>query len=1021
MMSGYADIISNSLPIFAVTPTSASVCIGEEVQFTVSSVNNYCLPNSGFPSYANINQVHLNTLHSYLSGSQSQVHFNEPVDANTTTLVAGQSYELSFNTNGGATSAVWIDYNNNRLFEPSEWVRPLTQGNSGSAMINVPANATSGLIRMRVRSNYYWQISAEDACSNLSYGSTEDYMITIQGGLAPETLLYTWNNGASVGNTFVATPSASTEYTVSTTSANTGCTKTITIPVTVNALPNAPVITTSGASTLCAGTDLTLTIQGNEGVINPTVPLDQVNGAKLAVGLRKLNSNYIGAALRLRRSSDDAEQDFGFTGNNLDVTAITTWLGGADGYCTTLYDHSNNGGNVTQAINDKQPVLVLSGINNKPVLHFNSSQKMNNQVNYSSPFTAIYGARNTGGNSSGRVLTSMNNNWLLGYWGNRMDVAFFEGWVLPESEIPAEYTVTNDYTIYAGKSNGSISSYFKNGNLLYSGNGGVTGPNGIGFNDASPNNEVSNFDITDLIIYPTDLSTANIVALNNSIGQYYGSGTLSPVSYTWSNGTTGSSTTVNQLGSFTVTKTNLNGCSITSEPIVIGKMTAEISGNDTICAGTPANVIISVTGVGPWSGTLSDGTPFSGTTSPIMVAVSPNTTTSYTIASLNGPDCSVNASDLSGVATVVVRNVVSASISGSVSTCNSEPATININVTGDGPWFGTLNDGTAFSGNSNVISVEVNPTATTVYSIASLNGEYCVANPDNLTGNTTVFINELVTGTIAGNNTICNGASAQLSITVTGKAPWSGTLNNGMTFSGSVSPILIDVAPTLTTTYYITSLNGLECSALSSNLNGSATIQVNNQTASITDVTICNNQLPYVWNNNDYAAAGTYSVTLTGSNGCDSVATINLAVNAVTYSTTNMSICSNQLPFVWNDISISNAGAYTKTLVNAMGCDSVATLNFSIKNTSLSTTRLSLCSNELPMIWNGLSITTSGSYTKSLTNAAGCDSIAIMIFNVKQTSNTVETVTAVGHSQRSRKLASIAKLAIRFRDRRQRV
>jgi hypothetical protein len=989
-MNGFADVILNSLPNFAVTPSTASVCLGEAVQFTASSANNYCMPNNGYPYFANINQVHLNTLHSYLSGSQSQTHFNEPVDENTTTLVAGQSYELSFNTNGGATSAVWIDYNNNRLFEPSEWVRPLTQGNSGSAMINIPANAITGLTRMRVRSNYYWQISAEDACSDLSYGSTEDYMVTIQGGLPPETLQYTWNNGAFTGNTFVATPSASTAFTVSTTSANTGCTKTITIPVTVNALPNAPVIATSGASTLCAGGNVTLTLQSNEGVINPTVPLDEVNGASLAVGLRKLNSNYNGAALRLRRSSDDAEQDFGFTGNNLNVSAITSWLGGADGYCTTLYDQSNNGGDVTQVDNNQQPSLVLNGINNKPVLHFTTSQIMFNQVNYAAPFTAIYAAQRQVP-SDGRVLSSYNNAaWLLGYWWSQMDVAYFDGWVTPYSNIPN--TTTDEFTIYAGKSDGAVSNIYKNGNLIQTSSGGVAGPNGISLNSV----EASNFDITDVIIYPTDLSTANIVALNNSIGQYYGTGTLSSASYTWSNGTTGTSTTLNQLGSYTVTKTNLNGCSITSEPIVIGKMTAEISGNETICAGTPANIYIDVNGDGPWSGTLSDGTPFSGTTSPIMVAVSPNTTTSYTIASLNGPVCSVNASDLSGEASVVVRNVVSASISGSVSTCNSEPATININVTGDGPWFGTLDDGTAFSGNSNIISVVVNPTATSVYSIASLNGEYCVANPDNLTGNTTVFINELVTGTIAGNNTICNGASAQLSITVTGKAPWSGTLNNGMTFSGSVSPILIDVAPTSTTTYSIASLNGLECSALSSNLNGTATIQVNNPTSSTTNVAVCNNQLPYNWNNNNYAAAGTYSVTLTGSNSCDSVATINLVVNVVTYSTTNISICSNQLPFVWNDISISNAGVYTKTLVNAMGCDSIATLNFSIKNISSSTTRLTLCSSNLPLVWNGLSLTSTGTYTRSFNNSVGCDSLAIIMLTVKQTSNIVDYVSAVG-------------------------
>jgi membrane protein insertase Oxa1/YidC/SpoIIIJ len=41
-------------------------------------------------------------------------------------------------------------------------------------------------------------------------------------------------------------------------------------------------------------------------------------------------------------------------------------------------------------------------------------------------------------------------------------------------------------------------------------------------------------------------------------------------------------------------------------------------------------------------------------------------------------------------------------------------------------------------------------------------------------------------------------------------------------------------------------------------------------------------QLPYNWNGTDYTAAGTYTFTTTNAAGCDSVATLNLAVNSTT-------------------------------------------------------------------------------------------------------------------------------------------
>src|SRR4029434_6405569 len=101
---------------------------------------------------------------------------------------------------------------------------------------------------------------------------------------------------------------------------------------------------------------------------------------------------------------------------------------------------------------------------------------------------------------------------------------------------------------------------------------------------------------------------------------------------------------------------------------------------------------------------------------------------------------------------------------------------------------------------------------------------------------------------------------------------------------------------------------------------------VNATTTSTTDVTICSNQLPYSWNGTDYTAAGTYTFTTTNSGGCDSLATLNLAVNSTPTSTTDVTICPAQLPYNWNGTDYTISGTYTFTTTNAAGCDSVATL-----------------------------------------------------------------------------------------------
>jgi hypothetical protein len=84
-------------------------------------------------------------------------------------------------------------------------------------------------------------------------------------------------------------------------------------------------------------------------------------------------TSWTGPLLRLRRGSDDAEQDFGYIGSTgiLDAASVASWLGGATGYATTLYDQSGNSRHAVQATTGYQPTVNLSG--SIPCLQFSGT------------------------------------------------------------------------------------------------------------------------------------------------------------------------------------------------------------------------------------------------------------------------------------------------------------------------------------------------------------------------------------------------------------------------------------------------------------------------------------------------------------------------------------------------------------------------------------------------------------------------------------------------------------------------
>lgn len=330
-----------------------------------------------------------------------------------------------------------------------------------------------------------------------------------------------------------------------------GCFDTTSKTVIVNPSPKVSI---SGDTAVCLGDSVTLTASGSDNYSwsKANVPLDQVSNIKLAVGLRKLISSYNGYCIKLRRSSDSVELDFGFDGYNLDVNAIKTWLNGATAYCVKLYDQSGNGGDFIQTVDSLQPVLVLDKLNGKAVLNFKTYQSVSNAINYPSPFTAIYGARYTGPEGVRRtILKGIVNNWLLGFWAGGHRKAYYDGWVSDQNiGNPASNT---NYYVYSGASNGINSQLYEDGTLLFNtAGGGVSGPNGLGFNTGIFGSQSSEFDLTDVLMFDAVLDATDRNFVENSIKNYY---TPTPFATTSSIKV---SPTINTT--YSVSGTNNSGC-----------------------------------------------------------------------------------------------------------------------------------------------------------------------------------------------------------------------------------------------------------------------------------------------------------------------------------------------------------------------------------------------------------------------------------------------------------------------------
>jgi hypothetical protein len=169
-----------------------------------------------------------------------------------------------------------------------------------------------------------------------------------------------------------------------------------------------------------------------------------------------------------------------------------------------------------------------------------------------------------------------------------------------------------------------------------------------------------------------------------------------------------------------------------------------------------------------------------------------------------------------------------------------------------------------------------------------------------------------------------------------------------------------------------------------------SSVTVKHVSASVATKTACES---YTWiDGNTYTSSNnTATYTLTNAVGCDSVVTLNLTINHSNAGTDVQTACSS---YTWIDgvTYTSNNNTATHTVTNAAGCDSVVTLNLTI-NSNTGTDVQTACDS---YTWiDGNTYTSSNNAaTHTLTNALGCDSVVTLNLTINHSTSGTDVQTA---------------------------
>jgi hypothetical protein len=455
-----------------------------------------------------------------------------------------------------------------------------------------------------------------------------------------------------------------------------------------------------------------------------------------------------------------------------------------------------------------------------------------------------------------------------------------------------------------------------------------------------------------------NVSTTSVTSIggNNGTATAVSNGGSLPYAYLWSNGSTNVSINNLSAGTYTVTVTDVNGCSKSASAVLSSYPTLIASVNTTsiLCNGGSSNVTISAQGgSGVYIGTGSF---------------------TYT----------------AGTYVVVVYD--DAGNSDSVSFSLTEPAAININAS-----FTAIN---CFGGNSTVTINAMGGTGaisgTGNYVVQAGTHNYMVTDANGCTSTITLTIDQpqAFIANATSNAIVCYGGSEDILISATGGTPpYTGT-GVYLRPAGIYTFVVTDATGcTASTTYQLTQPNAFIASATSTDI-------LCNGGYSIISVTSSGGTLPVSGVGNFAVTAGTYTYTLTDNGGCTATTSIIVSEpNPLTINVTqaNAACSGNNVtvtisadggtpPFTGTGLINRTPGTYTATVTDVNGCSASLTYTVSTPqhlSAVLSKTPI-LCKNGTsnitvaaiggvpPYTGVGIFSVNAGTYTYTVTDSKGC-------------------------------------------------
>lgn len=173
------------------------------------------------------------------------------------------------------------------------------------------------------------------------------------------------------------------------------------------------------------------------------------------------------------------------------------------------------------------------------------------------------------------------------------------------------------------------------------------------------------------------------------------------------------------------------------------------------------------------------------------------------------------------------------------------------------------------------------------------------------------------------------------------------------------------------------------------------TVSVHSVFHDTTALTLCANELPYLWHNQEIDSTGIYYDSLTTSFHCDSIYMLVFTVTDTTFTELYDTVLQNDLPYALNDESYDTTGVYVQHRENAAGCDSTITLHLTVFYNVRTELDSTVCDTLLPVVWNGIPFMATGVDSVVYEAANGADSTVVMHMTVNNSTNETVVISIV--------------------------